>query len=95
MKTKLNITIKTKNEAVAYLTELHNNNESYHPEDDAHDIRWFDGLHPSTTELDQLNINMEACYAFVDPCAVVVHLSNGGHYIKVNNQWKWITSPDF
>ena len=38
MKTVLPAAIKTIEEAKAFLTELHKNNEGYHPEDDARDI---------------------------------------------------------
>lgn len=48
MKTKLPDSIKTVEEAKAFLTELHNNGESYHPEDDAVDIEWGEGVEPPT-----------------------------------------------
>lgn len=38
MKTNINITINTVEEAKAFLTELYNNGESYHPEDDANEL---------------------------------------------------------
>lgn len=50
MKTKLPDSIKTVEEAKVFLTELHNNGESYHPEDSPHDIAWAEGVEPPTHE---------------------------------------------
>lgn len=40
MKTTLPASITSIDEAKQFLTDLHNNNESFHPEDDAFDIYW-------------------------------------------------------
>ena len=55
MRTKLPEKISTIEEAQAYLTELFNNNEHYHPDDDAHDIIWHVSDPPTPEECDQLN----------------------------------------
>lgn len=75
MKTTLPTKIETTEEAKKFLTDLHNNKEDFHPEDDAHDIIWFAGTHiPSKKELDKLNELMEACYKVCDPCEILVNL---------------------
>ncbi len=54
LKTKLPESIKSVDEAKAFLRELHANGEHYHPEDDAHQINW-DTCTPTETEKDKLN----------------------------------------
>lgn len=44
MKTNLPAAITTIDEAKAFLTELHANGESYHPEDDAHDVELLEHI---------------------------------------------------
>ena len=76
MKTNLDISIQTDEQAVNFLTELHDNNESYHPEDNAHDIIW-DENRPTKTECDQLNNLMNQIYenTDVDPCEILLDLA--------------------
>jgi len=68
MKTNLDIVITTKEEAVAFLTALDANGESFHPEDDAHDICWNKCYKPSEDDLDRLNELMFQCHLVCDPC---------------------------
>ena len=77
MKTNLDQPITNADEAKAYLTELFNNGESYHPEDDANDIIWTD-FEPTEEELNRLNENMELVYkvADFDPCGFLLKLMN-------------------
>ena len=81
MKTKLPEKITTVDEAKALLTELHNNSESFHPEDDATDI--INGRCDKVftkEEGDKLNKLTEQIYALPgvpdewDPC---------DHYLKL------------
>lgn len=84
MKTQLPISITSVAEATSFLTELHKNNESYHPEDDAFDIAW-QTINPTDAEKHQLNKLMNDIYALpeawspenpngFDPCAVLMDL---------------------
>ena len=79
MKTNLNRTIETEYDAIEFLTELYQNKEDYHPEDDAHDIVWRKDIPPPTIEeCDLLNALMESIYknTDVDPCEVLLDLHN-------------------
>ena len=73
MKTQLPTEIKTIKDAEQFLTELSKNGESFHPEDDAHDIIWS-GETPSTSECDQLNKLMDDIYQLedFDPCGFLL-----------------------
>lgn len=87
MKTKLPERISTIDEAKVFLTELYNNGESFHPEDDANDIAWEIGDEiPTHKEAEKLNELMEDIYnlpgndgrhcgAMVfDPCEFILKL---------------------
>ena len=79
METNLNITITTDNQAVEFLTSLHNDNLSFHPEDNAHDIVWNGSdYQPTTEDCDNLNRLMEEIYTntAVDPCEILLDLIN-------------------
>lgn len=65
MITNLPFRIDTVEEAKEFLTELHNNNETFHPEDDAHDINWTT-TEVSMEEKDRLNELMQNIYNL--PC---------------------------
>ena len=85
MKTKLPQSIGTIGEAKEFLKELCDNNEQYHPEDDAHDIEWkteLVGDYPTKEERDQMNKLMNEIYALkgnedpermiFDPCEFIM-----------------------
>lgn len=61
MKTNLNRTISTQEEAEAFLSELHENNEVFNPDDSAHDVIWETCPQPSAEECDKLNVLMNDC----------------------------------
>lgn len=63
MKTQLPQSISTIDEAKAFLTDLHNNLESFHPEDDALNIEWDQCPAPSREECLLLNKLMQDIYA--------------------------------
>jgi hypothetical protein len=65
MRTRLPLRIDTVEEAKEFLTDLYNNGEAYHPEDDAHDIIWV-GTEVSMFEKDRLNELMQNIYDL--PC---------------------------
>jgi hypothetical protein len=65
MRTFLPFRIDTVKEAKEFLTELHENNETFHPEDDAHDINWTT-TEVSMEEKDRLNELMQNIYDL--PC---------------------------
>jgi hypothetical protein len=84
MKTNLPESITSVEEATRFLTELFNNNEAYHPEDDAFDIVW-QSVNPTEAEKRQLNKLMNQIYDLpeawspqnpngFDPCAVLMDL---------------------
>lgn len=65
MNTVLPKSISTVDEAKTFLTELVKNGESFHPEDDAHDIEWLSvpvENRPTPAECNQLNKLMEDIY---------------------------------
>lgn len=77
MKTTLPPDIMTIIEAKKFLTELYNNGESFHPQDDATLIDW-DCEPPTKEEADQLNILMYDIYqigvSLFDPCEYLLLL---------------------
>jgi hypothetical protein len=78
MVTNLSRQIESIEEAKAFLAELIENKEVYHPEDDAHDIEWFlAGENPTSEECDQLNRLMAKTFEFegFDPCQYVLENS--------------------
>jgi hypothetical protein len=86
MFTTLPQSINTIEEAKKFLTELHENGESFHPEDDANDIVWYlnQAQIPSKDECDQLNKLMNDIYSLpgnddvrnmaFDPCQFLLDL---------------------
>lgn len=80
MKTNLYRTIATVEDAKAFLKELYDNKELFHPEDDAHDIIWAemtDEEKPTKEECDRLNELMASCYEVADiekfdPCGYII-----------------------
>lgn len=76
MKTKLPEKIETEEQAKAFLQDLINNGEIYHPEDDAFDIIWNipDMENPTFAECIQLNNLMDQIYALdlFDPCEFII-----------------------
>lgn len=62
-------------EAQKLLTELHRNDESFHPEDDANDIEW-DTCDPTPEECEKLNKLMGDIYKLpdFDPCEFILEL---------------------
>jgi hypothetical protein len=76
MKTILPDTINNQDEAKKFLSDLHMNNEAYHPEDDAHDIIFVTSS-VSKVERTQLNKLMNDIYTNVprfDPCGYLIDL---------------------
>lgn len=75
MKTKLNITITNEAEAIEFLTELYENNEVYHPEDNAHDVL-FETCEPSKRHRNDLNRLMDEIYTNtnIDPCEILLDI---------------------
>ena len=61
MKTNIPSQITTVEEAKVFLTDLHKNGETFHPEDDAHDIIWEE-VEVSDEEKDALNNAMIDIY---------------------------------
>lgn len=70
MKTNLPFAINTIDEAHRFLTELHQNKEVFHPEDNAHEIVWETCNPPSFDECDRLNKLMQDICMLpnFDPC---------------------------
>ena len=75
MKTTLPDKILNEGQAIAFLTALHDNNEAFHPQDDANDVIW-NTCKPTRKERDKLNDLMEQCYKLPGfcPCGVLVDL---------------------
>jgi len=90
MKTILPLSIDTIEAAKKFLTDLVNNNEAFHPEDDAHEIVWElpKDQQPTVLERNRLNKLMEDIYnlkgndgrhdnsiAFC-PCGFIIDIAN-------------------
>lgn len=77
MRTPLPTAIVSVEEAKQFLKELHENGESFHPEDDAHSIVWQTS-NPTPQERDHLNKLMSDIYdvADFDPCGYLLDLVN-------------------
>jgi hypothetical protein len=88
MRTKLPEAIKTKEEAAAFITELFNNHESFHPEDDATQINWYqlkEEQEPTHEECVQLNKLMDDIYELdFDACGLLLELMQP-FLNKINN----------
>lgn len=88
MKTTLPVSIKTVEEAKAFLTALHANGEAYHPEDDAHRVDWHATEVITNGDCEQLNRLMKDIYnlpgndgrhcerMIFDPCEFVTDLND-------------------
>jgi hypothetical protein len=79
MRTKLPEAITTKEQAAEFLTDLFNNHESYHPEDDATNINWFlvaDEQKPTHEECVQLNKLMDDIWELRSEFDACGHLLN-------------------
>lgn len=75
MKTILPQSINTIDQAKAFLTDLFNNNETFHPDDDAHETVWSNGERPTPAEADQLNKLMcDIDDLQLDPCEILMDL---------------------
>lgn len=93
MKSKIPANITTVTAAREFLEELFNNGESYHPEDDAHDIVW-NGVDVSEDERNRLNIAMIQIHAIpdFDPCEFLLDLAGhvtecGCHSVKETTEF--------
>ena len=76
MKTNLNRKIETIEDAKQFLSELFNNDEAYHPEDNANDIE-FKTAKVSAQEREALNPLMNDCFIKgFDPCEYLLDLIN-------------------
>lgn len=77
MKTNLPTKIETKEQAEKFLTDLNSNNESFHPEDDAHEIIW-NTSEVSHDEKEKLNELMGEVYSIenFDPCDFLMDLDS-------------------
>lgn len=77
MKTTLPQAIENAEQGLEFLTELHKNGESYHPEDDANDVVWSIKDAPTSLECCQLNGLMQDIYDLnlFDPCDALLKLS--------------------
>lgn len=97
MKTKLPDKITTWNEAKSFLKSLHDNGESYHPEDDAFDIDWATAS-PTEQESERLNELMNEIYSLPEmkdypnveqcPCGFLCDLD------KISNEVQFINPED-
>lgn len=94
MKTILPTSITTVDQAKALLLDLHNNDETFHPEDDATDINWNTTI-VSPLEAAQLNKLMADIYnvagndgrhtaLLFDPCDYLTILDNGWHLLDAS-----------
>lgn len=98
MKTRLPNHITTIEEAKTFLKELYDNDETFHPEDDAHDIAWNlpDNLVPTHEECEKLNHLMDDIYdlpgndgrhcgkMIFDPCEFL--LNQDPEYVKMMHE---------
>jgi hypothetical protein len=75
MKTHLPEKIKGINHAEKFLTELYENGEAFHPDDDAHEVVWANAQ-VSFAEEEKLNLLMEQISNLrgFDPCGFLLGL---------------------
>ena len=64
MKTNINRKIASIEDAKQYLSELHDNDEAYHPDDSADSVAWA-GNAPDANEYILLDSLMDACRDFL------------------------------
>lgn len=76
MTTNLNRTINSKEGAKAYLRELSDNGEAYHPDDSADLVEWEGGKTPDANEYVLLDALMDSCRDFLDPCEELLALAH-------------------
>lgn len=71
MKTNLNRIIDSKEDAEQWLTDLFNNGELWHPDDEAFDIDW--PTMPTVTELQMAHVLMtQVCIHHEAPCKFIL-----------------------
>lgn len=77
MKTNLAITIATIEQAKKFLSELNENREAYHCDDNAHSITWSMVNAPTFEECEKLNELMQAVNSLpdFDPCGFLNDLN--------------------
>lgn len=92
MKTLLPATISNIEEAKKFLTDLIENDECYHPEDNAHEINWQSNDIPQESDCDLLNKLMLDIYKLedFDPCEFIL---NYNHKVDVTKPVK-IKDPE-
>lgn len=83
MQTNLIRAIASIEDAKAYLRELHDNGEAYHPDDSADSVEWL-GIAPDANECVKLDSLMDACRDFLDPCEELLALGHGDKLYDVD-----------
>lgn len=89
MKTNLPESINSIEEAKDFLRNLYINGESFHPEDDAHNISWGACEEPTPEECDKLNNLMSDIYEVAkgtdfDPCGYILELDPD--YVRMRDE---------
>ena len=85
MKTNLNRKIASIEDARQYLSELHDNDEAYHPDDSADSVEWS-GNAPDANECIKLDELMDACRDFLDPCEELLALGHKDKEYEVGTE---------
>lgn len=81
MTTNLDRTISNTEDAQAFLQDLMNNGEIWHPDDNAHDVIWMIKEPPTHTEMDKLNELMHDVHKYInDPPQYVID-----YYYKIEH----------
>jgi hypothetical protein len=96
MKTPLPTDIKTIEQAKEFLSALHGNGETFHPEDDAFDILWNmpEQDMPTMAECERLNKLMDEIYNLegnndpqnmvFDPCGYLLDLDKNSYFVSID-----------
>lgn len=66
------LSVKDEATARAFLKKLHEDGLAYHPEDRANDCLRDANLSPA--RIQAIQIDMRACFSFVDPCGVLIDI---------------------
>jgi hypothetical protein len=74
MKTKLPASINSEEEAKSFLSELYNNQESFHPEDSAHDFVGIFFTEEEATQVENLINQIYDLKEKFDPCEFLLSL---------------------
>lgn len=94
---KLPSSINSKEEAISYLTLLHENGYNYHPDDPADQVSWDENTGPTPEEMVQLDKLMDEVFEYEeDPYTILMDLGYPPQPVTIQayNQVWYILAED-